>query len=55
VARAPGGVSLTFAQTARRWLGGLVTLALLGLPTLLAALGGRSLADLVSNSELSAT
>ena len=52
IARAPGGVSLTFCQTARRWLGSLATVALLGLPTLLAALGGRSLADLVSGSEM---
>lgn len=55
VARAPGGVGLTFGQTARRWLGSLITVALLGLPTLLAALGGRSLADAMSGSELSAT
>lgn len=52
VARAPDGASLTFGQTARRWLGGLLTLALLGLPTLLALLGGRSLADRLSGSEL---
>lgn len=53
VARAPGDVSLTFGQTARRWLGGLLTVALLGLPTLLAAAGGRSLADRLSGSHLS--
>lgn len=53
VARAPGGVSLTFGQTARRWAGALLTVALLGLPTLLAAAGGRSLADRLSGSDLS--
>ncbi len=53
VARAPGGVSLTFGQTARRWIGSLLTVALLGLPTLLAATGGRSLADRLSGSDLS--
>lgn len=53
VARAPGDVSLTFGQTARRWLGSLLTVALLGLPTLLAATGGRSLADIMSGSDLS--
>lgn len=52
VARAPGDVSLTFGQSARRWLAGLLTLVLLGLPTLLAAGGGRSLADRLSGSRL---
>jgi uncharacterized RDD family membrane protein YckC len=51
VARAAGGESLTFGQTARRWLAGLLTVALLGLPALLAAGGGRSLADRLSGSE----
>jgi uncharacterized RDD family membrane protein YckC len=41
---------LTFAQTARRWLAGVLTLVLLGLPTLLAFGGRRSLADVVSGS-----
>lgn len=50
VARAAGGESLTFGQTARRWLASLLTAALLGLPVLL-ALGGRSLADRWSGSE----
>lgn len=54
VARASGGASLTFGQTARRWAGALLTVALLGLPTLLAAAGGRSLADRLSGSDLSA-
>jgi uncharacterized RDD family membrane protein YckC len=43
------GEPLTFGQTARRWLGGVLTLAAAGLPLLL-ALGGRSLADLLSGS-----
>lgn len=53
VARAPGDVSLTFGQAARRWAGALLTVALLGLPTLLAVAGGRSLADRLSGSDLS--
>lgn len=51
VARGGGGESLTFGQTGRRWLAGLLTVALLGLPTFLAAGGGRSLADRLSGSE----
>ncbi len=43
------GEPLSFDQTARRWLGTLVTLALLGLPLLL-ALTGRSLSDRLSGS-----
>ena len=42
------GEPLTFDQTARRWLTGLVTAALLGLPALIS--GRRSLSDLVSGS-----
>lgn len=52
VARASGDRSLTFGQTTRRWLGGLLTAALLGLPTLPAAGGGRSLADRLSDSDV---
>jgi uncharacterized RDD family membrane protein YckC len=44
------GEPLTFDQTVRRWLGGLLTAALLGLPLLLTG-RRRSLADLVSGSE----
>jgi uncharacterized RDD family membrane protein YckC len=44
------GEPLTFDQTARRWVGGLLTLALAGLP-LLTALRGRTLSDLISGSE----
>jgi len=42
------GEPLTFDQTARRWLGGLVTAALLGLPSLVSS--RRSLTDLLSGS-----
>lgn len=42
--------ALTFGQTALRWLGAVLTVALLGLPTLLAVFGGRSLTDLLSGS-----
>lgn len=55
VARASGDRSLTFAQTTRRWLGGLLTAALLGLPALPAAGGGRSLADRLSDSDVRVT
>jgi len=44
-----GGEPLSFDQTARRWLGALLTLATAGLPLLL-ALTGRSLADRLSGS-----
>jgi uncharacterized RDD family membrane protein YckC len=49
-ARSRDGEPLAFDQTARRWIGGVVTLLLLGLPLLL-AFGGRSLSDVVSGSE----
>lgn len=49
VAQNRDGEPLTFDQTARRWLGAVLTLAAAGLPLLL-ALGGRSLADLLSGS-----
>jgi uncharacterized RDD family membrane protein YckC len=48
-ARSRDGEALTFDQTARRWLGGLVTAATLGLP-LLATGSRRSLSDRVSGS-----
>lgn len=50
VARDRDGASLTFDQTARRWLGGLVSAALLGLPVFL-SFRGRSLTDWVSGSQ----
>ena len=43
------GEPLTFDQTARRWLGSLLTTATLGLPLLLSR-GGRSLTDRLSGS-----
>lgn len=51
VARSAGDSNLSFGQTARRWLGALLTAALLGLPALPAAGGGRSLADRLSDSD----
>jgi uncharacterized RDD family membrane protein YckC len=48
-ARSRDGEALSFDQTARRWLGGLVTAATLGLP-LLATGSRRSLSDRVSGS-----
>lgn len=50
-ARAPDGQGLTAGQTVRRWLGALLTVALLGLPVLFALVDGRSLADRLSDSE----
>lgn len=52
LSRGADGGPLTFGQTALRWLAGLLTVALAGLPLLLAlpALGGRSLADRLSGS-----
>jgi uncharacterized RDD family membrane protein YckC len=43
------GEPLSFDQTVRRWIGGLLTLALVGLPLLL-AFGGRTLTDWISGS-----
>ncbi len=43
------GRPLTFRQSVLNWLGGVLTLALAGLPLLL-ALGGRSLSDLISGA-----
>ncbi len=48
-ARAPQDQPLTFGQASLRWLGALFTLALAGLPLLL-ALMDRSLTDRISNS-----
>jgi RDD family len=44
------GEPLTFDQTTRRWAGGMLTLATLGVP-LLFARRGRALSDLLSGSE----
>lgn len=46
----PEGQHLTFFETARRWAALVITVALLGLPTLLAVGGRRSLADLASGA-----
>lgn len=51
LARSVTGEPLTFGQTALRWLGGLLTLILAGLPLLLALVGGRSLSDRISDSK----
>jgi len=48
------GEPLTFDQTARRWLGGLLTLATLGLPLLVTG-SRRSISDLVSGSVTTAS
>jgi uncharacterized RDD family membrane protein YckC len=45
----PDGRPLTFRQAVLKWLGSVLTVALIGLPLLL-ALGGRSLSDLISGS-----
>jgi uncharacterized RDD family membrane protein YckC len=47
--RTRAGEPLAFDQTARRWLGGLLTLATLGLPLLVSG-SRRSLTDLLSGS-----
>lgn len=52
VARSAGDANLAFGQSARRWLGELLSAALLGLPALLAAGGRRSLADRLSDSDV---
>jgi len=49
VARNRNGEPLTFDQTARRWLGGVLTLSLLGLPLLFTG-ARRSLTDVISGS-----
>jgi uncharacterized RDD family membrane protein YckC len=45
VCRAPGEQTLSFGQTVRHWLGSLLTLGLLGLPTLLGFGGRPALSD----------
>jgi uncharacterized RDD family membrane protein YckC len=50
IARGRDGEPLSFDQSVRRWLGGIATTALLGLP-LLVAWRGRALSDLLSASE----
>jgi hypothetical protein len=50
VARNEGGAPLTFTQTVRRWLASVLTLVLLGLPSLPALWGARTLSDRLSGS-----
>ncbi len=49
---ASNGAPVSFGQAVRRWLGGVATVALLGLPALLIAKGRRSLADQLSGTRL---
>lgn len=51
IARGLDDLPLSFGQTILRWLGALLTLALAGLPTLLALVGERSLVDRLSGSK----
>lgn len=51
VARSGPSDPLTFGQTALRWLGGVLTVVTLGLPTLWVLFGGRSLTDRLSDSD----
>jgi len=53
-ARSSSGEPLSFGQTVLRWLGSMLTLALAGLPLLL-ALTGRSFTDLLSGSRTAAS
>lgn len=53
-AQADDGGPITLGQAVRRWLGGVVTVALFGLPTLLVLRRQSSLADLLSRSRLTA-
>ena len=51
IARSRDGQSLSFSQAALRWLASLLTLATAGLPWILTATTGRSLADRLSDSQ----
>lgn len=51
LARSVTDEPLTFGQTVLRWMGGLLTLVLAGLPLLLVWAGGRSLSDRLSDSK----
>jgi uncharacterized RDD family membrane protein YckC len=51
VARSRDGKSLSFSQAARRWLAAVITVCLLGLPWILTATTGKSLADRLSGSQ----
>ena len=51
VARGRDGQSLSFPQAALRWVGSVLTVVSLGLPLILTATTGRSLADRFSDSQ----
>ena len=51
VARSRDGQTLTFSQAGLRWLGSVLTVAAAGLPMILTATTGRSLADRLSASQ----
>ena len=51
VARGRDGKSLSFSQAALRWVASVLTVCLLGLPWILTATTGRSLADRLSGSQ----
>lgn len=51
----PGGGAATLRQAVLRWLGGVLTVSLLGLPALLALREGRSLSDYLSRVRLEST
>ncbi len=51
VARSRDGQALSFSQAALRWLASVLTVAALGLPLILTATTGRSLADRLSGSQ----
>lgn len=50
VARGRDGQTLTFSQAGLRWLGSVLTVATVGVPLILTATTGRSLADRLSSS-----
>lgn len=51
VARSRDGQTLSFSQAALRWMASLLTVALAGLPLILTATKGQSLADYLSGSQ----
>ena len=51
VARSRDGQALSFSQAALRWLASVLTVASLGLPLILTATTGRSLAERLSGSQ----
>jgi len=51
IAKSRDGQALSFSQAALRWVGSVLTVMALGLPLILTATSGRSLADRLSDSE----